>query len=122
MNFSELKRICITNKISLSQVAESIDLSYDGLKKGINNESLSMRYVLPLCHAICITPNEFFGVETPSGDTNYGNMQKNAKKQIMQLAGTEELKATIEVLKEQLKIKDEQLAAKDRQINKLIGL
>lgn len=127
-NFNDLKQYTRVAKCSVDEIAAKTDISYDGLKRGLQNESLSIRFVVPLCQALNMTPNQFFGVEETSGDTNYGNMQKNAKKQIMQV-GTEELKKTISILEgqlktkdEQLKSKDEQLAAKDVQINKLLGI
>lgn len=130
LTYEQLQTFCLDRNMSLNDAMAQIDIkTYAGLRRAFSSGSLGVKNVLPLCRFMGITPNEFFGVEETSGDTNYGNMQKNAKKQIMQIAGTEELKKTISILEgqlktkdEQLKSKDEQLAAKDVQINKLLGI
>lgn len=122
MTYNELKNHCNLIHISVSDLCREIDITIDGLKKGIVNESLALRYVLPLCKSLGIEPNQFFGVGESSGDKIYGAQNKGGKKQIIQQGNTEALEHTIEILKEQLTTKDEQIAAKDRQINKLLGL
>lgn len=128
LTYEDLTDICERKRMTATEVAVSCQMTLGGLRKSMRNESISADKIILVCNALGITPNYFFGVEETSGDINYGNMQKNAKKQIMQV-GTEELKKTISILEgqlktkdEQLKSKDEQLAAKDVQINKLLGI
>lgn len=122
MNYNELKRHCALIQVSVSEIANEVDITIDGLRKGLENESLALRYVQPLCKSLGITPNKFFGVDDTPGDNIYGAQNKGGKKQIIQQGNTDALEHTIEILKAQLTTKDEQIAAKDRQINKLLGL
>lgn len=106
MNFNELKRHCATMQISVAKVAEEVGLSYDGLKKGLINGSLAMRQILPLCQSICITPNQFFGVD---GNISHKQVQNGG------VGNVQSMDAGTAILQEQLRIKDEQ-------INKLLNI
>lgn len=97
-------------QVSIETIASEAGLTYDGLKKGFVNESLAMRYILPLCKSLSVTPNEIFGIDSMPEDINFGNMNKNGKKQILNVGSNEDLKHTIEILREQLAKKDEQIA------------
>lgn len=129
LTYNDLTDICDKKRMTITEVADFSGMTLSGFRNAMRKSALTADKIILVCKKVEITPNQFFGVEETSGDTNYGNMQKNAKKQIMQVAGTEELKKTISILEgqlktkdEQLKSKDEQLAAKDVQINKLLGI
>ena len=107
MNFSELKTRCERAHVSALKVAEEIGLSYEGLKKGIMNGSLAIRYVVPLCNSLGISPNELLGVL----DSKTGNSQV----QNGGIGNVQNMDASTAILKEQLRIKDEQ-------INKLLNI
>lgn len=63
MIYDNLKEICRVNKISLVSICREIGISQSGLKKGMCNGSLAIRFILPLCESIHISPNKLFGIE-----------------------------------------------------------
>lgn len=107
MNFSELKQHCINMHVPIQQVAVEAGITYDGLKKGLSNDSLALRYVLPLCQALCITPNRFFGIPDKPQKQQVQNGGRN-NSQYMDSDAVSALEA--------------QLVAKDKQIEKLLEL
>ncbi|MBQ0153814.1 MAG: hypothetical protein KBS70_03410 [Bacteroidales bacterium] len=105
MNYDELRDLCKTAKISLSDVASELDMSLDGLKLAFERQSLPIRLVKPICEKFAISPNTFFGViESRTGDVIHGNQNKFGRKQIIN-----ENKETIKILQDQLATKDEQI-------------
>lgn len=112
--FSDLKRFTKKTKTNVENIASDLGLSYDGLKLGLDQQTLKIQYVLPLCKILCISPDQFFDVETPKGDIVYGDQQKGSKMKIKK--DSPELAHAIEILQEELRQKNEQLAAKDRTI------
>lgn len=113
-NFNDLKDYTKVAQCSIDEIAARVGISYDGLKRGLQNESLSLRYVLPLCQELHMTPNQFFGSDAPAGDIVYGDQQKGSKMKIKK--DSPELAHAISILQDELKQKNEQLAAKDRTI------
>lgn len=110
MNYYELQDLCEIKHKTVTNVARTLGITLEGLKRGLNNGSLSIRYMQPMCDFLGITPNDFWGIKTRDGDTGcnkYGNNQT-----INQLPS--ELSETIAILREQLK-------EKDAQINSLIA-
>lgn len=69
MTYSELSDICDQKRILLKNVAENSGLTYDGLRNGMNKQSLGMTKILKICEYVGITPNHFFGYE-PSNTIN----------------------------------------------------
>ena len=115
MIYNELKEICRINKISLQLVASEVGITQDGLKRGIDKQSLAIRYVVPLCQSLCITPNQFFGEAEPIKR----NIQQN---QTGGVGNTQTMNVGLSALQHQLVEKDRQLAEKDRQIARLLDL
>lgn len=136
MNYNELRELCKTAKISMSDLAVELEMSLDGLKLAFDRQSLPMRLVVPICEKFAISPNKFFGVEGQHGDVVYGGQNKNGRKQIIN-SGSQEI---VQVLREQLAAKDaeiekvrtdlketiqmlrDQLDAKDVQINQHLSI
>ena len=106
MDYEEFKNICRINKIAMQDIAAEIGLTQDGLKKGLLSGGLGIRYLLPLCNALAMTPNRFFGIQekTTTSQTQNGGVGNT---QIME-DGTTTLQ--------------EQLREKDKQIDRLLTL
>lgn len=106
MTYSELSDICEQRRILLKNVAENSGLTYDGLRNGMNKQSLGMTKILKICEYVGITPNQFFGYEV--SNTINANQYGISNSQNIGAIGVE--------------ILQQQLATKDEQINKLINL
>ena len=110
MTYSELSDICEQKRILLKNVAENSGLTYDGLRNGMNKQSLGMIKVLKICESVGITPNQFFGIEDHQtiNATQYG------------LSNSQNIgSAGIEILQQQLNKKDEQIDHLLNLLNKL---
>lgn len=110
MNYYELQDLCEVKHETVTNVARTLGITLEGLKRGLNNESLSIRYLVPICDFLNITPNDFFKTKTQVGDTGCNKFGTNQT--INQFPN--ELTETIAILREQLK-------EKDAQINNLIS-
>lgn len=100
MTYSELSDICDAKRILLKNVAENSGLTYDGLRNGMNKQSLGMTKVLKICEYVGITPNQFFGVDS--------NQTVNATQ--LGLSNTQNIGSSgIEILQQQLAVKDAQI-------------
>lgn len=100
MTYSELSDICDAKRILLKNVAENSGLTYDGLRNGMNKQSLGMTKVLKICECVGITPNQFFGVDS--------NQTINATQ--LGISNTQNIGAvSVELLQQQLSVKDEQI-------------
>lgn len=110
MTYEEIRDLCEQKRTTVTSVSEEMGITLLGLKKGLQNESLGIKNVMELCRVLDIDPNTFCGWNRESGDVNYGNMQKGAKKQVMTVGSSEELKRTIDMLEQELKTKNEQIA------------
>ena len=100
MTYSELIDICEKKQMLIKDVAAYVGMSYDGLRNGMNEQRLGMLKVLRLCECLGITPNQFYGVETPT--TINANQYGLANSQNIGAVG-------IELLQQQLVVKDEQI-------------
>ena len=106
MFYENLRSICRVNHISLVSICREIGITQAGLKRGMENGTLGLRFVMPICECLHITPNKLFGVS----DGNITSQTQNGgvgNTQIME-DGT----ATLQ----------EQLHEKDRQIDRLLTL
>lgn len=111
MTYQELQDLCDEKRTSVTAVAAEIGITFDGLKKGVAKESLSMTSVMKLCKVLGIDPNTFCRWDKQVvGDVNYGNMQKGGKKNTITIGSSEELRKTIDMLEQELKTKNEQIA------------
>lgn len=97
MNYKQFKELCDARKFQVNDICCHIEMSYQGLKAGLNSGKLGSDKVAALCKVIGISPNVFFGWEkvepmSPTGDINPFAQQ------------------TIDMLREQIAIKDEQIS------------
>lgn len=120
MNYTELKDIAEKHRILIKHIASELSMTVQGLQTSLDNQTLPIKKVIPLCSFLGISLNDFFGVKDSSSEVYYGgNNQKtygNKSKNIQMF----DSKAT-EALIEQIRIKDAQLKEKDEQIAKLIS-
>lgn len=108
MSYNELSDFCRDNNIEIKSLCKNIGITTQGLAKGMKNQSLGMLVVKALCDELSISPNRFYGVETPTiNATQYG------------LANSQNIGATgIEILQQQLQTKDEQIKQLLQLLNK----
>lgn len=109
MTYSELSDICEQRRILLKNVAENSGLTYDGLRNGMNKQSLGMTKIMKICEYVGITPNQFFGYETSNtiNATQYG------------ISNSQNIGAMgVEILQQQLATKDEQIKQLLQLLNK----
>lgn len=110
MTYSELSDICDVKRILLKNVAESSGLTYDGLRNGMNKQSLGMTKVLKICEYVGISPNQFYGYEAPGQTINTTQVG---------VMNSQNIGATnIEILHQQLSVKDEQISQLLKLLNK----
>lgn len=110
MTYNELRSFCEKHQISTTSVAADINCTLDGLHKGLDRQSLSMRFIPKLCRSLCITPNQLFGWDgeiptpgTPPPARNQQNNYGNGNRQTILDNGL------VDDLREQLKVKDDQI-------------
>lgn len=108
MDYNDLQILLKQKDLLLENVCQEIGITTDGLRKGIKNNSLALRYVKPLCYALGISPNEFVGWK--SADSSSGIYASNISG-----VNTQNSDEAIKALKDQLN-------EKDKQINKLLAL
>ena len=92
----------------MDDLCKEVNITSDGLRKGIKNNSLALRFIKPLCYALGISPNEFFGWEDSNSIS--GVYASNISG-----INTQNSNEAIKALKDQLK-------EKDKQINRLLGI
>lgn len=105
MDYGIIREICRVNKISLQTVAKEAGLTAEGLKRGFERDSLAVKYILPICKSLCISPNRLFGYEEQRKTVNQTQTGGVGNTQIVQ---------------EGFSALHEQLQEKDRQITKLL--
>ena len=98
MNYKQFKELCDARKFQVNDICSHIEMTYQGLKAGLNSGKLGGDKVVELCKVMGITPNSFFGWEkiapvTPNEDVNPFAQQ------------------TIDMLREQIRVKDEHIDA-----------
>jgi len=106
MNYNELRKIMAVNQISVQSFADEVNITPEGFKRGIEKQSLAIRYVVPICKALCITPNQLF---------DYAEKQICKQTQNGGVGNTQIVEAGITALQEQLR-------EKDKQINDLLAI
>ena len=121
MNYSELKNIAKSKKILLKEIADSMNVSAEGLKYSIENNTLPINKLLELCKILNITPADFFGTTGTTIKGNRNIVGSNINKSTIDNRhyysdSPDVLKAQIEVLEERIKEKDSQIKEKDSQI------
>ncbi len=124
MNYDELKEICRVNKISLQTIASETGVTMNGLKRGIEQQSLAIRYVIPLCKSLCMTPNRMFGIpedartvtQTQNGGRNNTQIYDSNGEKI------KSLEDEIVRLKEALEDEKDRNKVAEMRINKFIDI
>lgn len=120
MTYDRIKEICEFNKITVSDVAKELGMTSTGFRQSIVNQTLPIRFVLPLTKILCVSLNDFFDLQSNNQETIYGhNIQQSSGVKSKNIIF--DSKAT-ETLIEQLRIKDEQIKEKDSQIAKLFSM
>lgn len=110
MSYSELSDICDAKRILLKNVAENSGLTYDGLRNGMNKQSLGMTKVLKICEYVGISPNQFFGYESIGQTFNTTQVGVMNSQNISN--------SSVDVLHQQLSVKDEQIKQLLQLLNK----
>ena len=100
LTYNYLQNWSENNNVPLKRIAEQLDFTLPGLRRAIENQSLPMSKVLPLCKIIGISPNEFFGITA----TDRHNSQT-----AIGFANTNNSDLVILTLREELKQKNEQI-------------
>lgn len=101
MSYEDLLRRTKQMRISMSIVANEVGITLEGLKRGIDNQSLSIKYIPQLCKSLCITPDELLGFTIdPRKTFNVDHTEKDIVKI--------DAKA-FELIKKQLEEKDKQI-------------
>lgn len=115
MNYNELKFLGKSKNLSIEDIAESLGLTSNGFKRGIETGSFPISKVSQLCQLLGITPNELFGSQPILSSTGIyaanitgGNTQNSDE--------------AIRALREELKEKRAMLKEKDNQIDRLLSL
>lgn len=107
LNYTEISDLCMRKGMLLKDLVGQLDMTLNGFRSSIDNQTLQAKKIMPLCKLLGISLAEFFGIRQDS-DINYGNMQKGGKKNTMSVGG-QELQQTIDILRDQLKKKDDQI-------------
>ena len=102
MNYEYVKEVCRVNHISLRTICKEVGISMDGLKRGMENDSLAARYIMPLCKSINTTPNLLFNIKDGQ---NYGTQTQNGG-----VGNTQIMESGMAALQEQLREKDKQIS------------
>ena len=123
MNYSELKNIAKTKKILLKEIADRMNVSAEGLKYSIENNTLPINKLLELCNILEISPADFFGTSVNiSGFVGNNIHGSNIDNRQYYSDSPDVLKAQIDILEERIKEKDSQIKEKDSQIKELLNI
>ena len=101
MNYNELRKIMAVNQISVQSFADEVQITPEGFRRGMDRQSLAIRYVVPICKALCITPNQLF---------DFADNKTTTQTQNGGVGNTQIVDTGITALQEQLKEKDRQIA------------
>lgn len=121
MNYNDLLKLLRANQITAKEMCDSLEMTTTGFKRSIDQQTLPIKKVIPLCKFLCISVSQFFGVQDdPKEQYNNSLSQKTFGKQSrnIYLSGSKETEALIQQIQE----KDRQLQEKDKQITRLLDL
>jgi DNA-binding Xre family transcriptional regulator len=93
MNYSELKEISEAKKVEIKELASALDMTPNGFRESIKNETIQLRKLRTLCDLLRISPSMFF-------DTTWGAYVNKA-----QAGDIDNRNREIESLREQLEDK-----------------
>lgn len=109
MTYNELQDLCESKKTTLKSIYVALGMTRTGFQGAIENQSLPIKRLLPLCNKLGITPNEFFGVDSVSNVSANGTaVQLGGQANTLNYAEQSE---TIAMLREQIRTKDEQISS-----------
>lgn len=114
MDYNELRKICESNKITLTELASAVEMTSTGFKQAMENQTLPIKKVLPLCQFLSISVSQFFGVQNTPADMYYNSQVQHSSGQRaknIQLGDTKATEALVQ-----------QILEKDKQIAKLLDL
>jgi DNA-binding Xre family transcriptional regulator len=106
MLYSELKEIVELKKIEIQQLANELEMTPNGFRESIKNDTIQLRKLKKLCEVLRISPAQFFdsgtyGVTITTGHVQAGNGNKmileNKEREINQLR--EQLNDKTEIIK-----------------------
>lgn len=104
MTYNQLQSLLEKKRITVKEVFEICEMSYMGFKTAMENQTLPIKKVVPLCNFLGISPNEFFGYNDDSTAISNNAVQIGGTANMLQYE-----QKTVDILKEQLETKDEQI-------------
>lgn len=115
MNYNNFLSILKSRHLLVKGVACELEMSPNGLRDTLNNDTMKASTVRKLCTFLNITPNDFFGMaEGVANNGEYTNIGSvNASKNI------DTSSAAFALMERQLNEKDKQIQEKDMQIREL---
>jgi len=99
MDYSELKQIAETKKIEVREIANQLEMTSNGFRESIKNETIQLKKLRQLCEILNISPAKFFDVN------QFGIISKNVDLGSKQLIDSRDRE--IEMLKQRLNDKEE---------------
>jgi len=103
MTYSELKDLADSKKIEIQELASALDMTTNGLRASIRNETIPIKKLKILCETLRINPMMFFDHIPATYINAGGHVQSGNGNQIT----IESKDREIELLKEQLTDKNE---------------
>lgn len=115
MDYSDLQILLKQKGLQLDVLCQEVGITVDGLRKGLKNRSLALRYIKPLCQTLDISPNELVGWDDAGiGSGIYASNISGIN--------TQNSNEAIMALKEELKEQRATIKEKEKQINRLIAI
>ncbi len=115
MNYSDFLNLLKSKHLLVKGVACELEMSPNGLRDTLNNDTMKASTIRKLCTFLNITPNKFFGVvEGVSNNDVYTNIGGVNATQKIDSSGD-----AFALMERQLKEKDKQIQEKDMQIREL---
>lgn len=111
MDYNELKKIAESKKIEIGEIAIELEMTSNGFRESIRNETIQLKKLRRLCELLHIHPTMFFdiqkGVYLNNVQANVGNNNKisieNKEREIAQLRSQiEDKNEIIRMLREKL--------------------
>lgn len=99
MDYNELKIIATTKKFKIQEIASDLEMTADGFRSSIKNETIELRKLKKLCDLLRINPILFFDVVPGTYINTSGHGQGNKI--------IESKEREIELLKQQIADKNE---------------
>ena len=117
MTYSELTDLLERKKIALKAFPAMIDMTYQGFKGSIENQTLSYHKIIKCCELLNISPNEFMSWKD-NQPTTYSLQQTGGTSNIQSVGTIEQCNKQLDIIQELTN----QLKNKEEQINRLLSL